>query len=447
MNLLAAGNVYIYEDRSSNLKGGAPVEAFERQLEEVYPQLERYVKYRLDGSSDAEDLLQDICLTGYLKYGQLERETAFKPWLLAIARNKCSDYFRRKGLSREVPLEQTPSADLVYGRQGWTISNPVEDTLERLSRRDEEILRLFYWKQLSQAEIARQLRIPVGTVKSRLNTARERFRRQYPYPPKGAIEMQTLPRTIPSYTIEARQEEPFSVRWEELQGWMIVPRLGQMCRWGLYESPSGKGTEYTEMKVVGKAQVHGLEGVEITACQYGAQDERGADKTERRFVAQLTDTHCRYLAESHMENGVRKCLTFLDGPEFLDSWGFGPDNCGNEINLAPRGLLRREGDIVTGSPERDALDVVGRYAVTINGKTYDTVCVMDVRCQGDAVALEQYIDAAGRTVLWRRFNRDDWAIGRFGGRPWSEQLPDNQRLHINGRCFVHWYDCISDHIL
>ena len=33
------------------------------------------------------------------------------------------------------------------------------------------------------------------------------------------------------------------------------------------------------------------------------------------------------------------------------------------------------------------------------------------------------------------------------GRPWSELLPGNERITINGATFVHWYDCITDHIL
>ena len=46
---------------------------FEERLEGVYPAVERYVKYRLEGGSDAEDLIQDICLTAYLKYDQLQK--------------------------------------------------------------------------------------------------------------------------------------------------------------------------------------------------------------------------------------------------------------------------------------------------------------------------------------------------------------------------------------
>lgn len=40
----------------------------------------------------------------------------------------------------------------------------------------------------------------------------------------------------------------------------------------------------------------------------------------------------------------------------------------------------------------------------------------------------------------------DWAIDRYK-KPWSEQLPENDRLTVNGTTYVHWYDCITDYIL
>ena len=262
--------------------------------------------------------------------------------------------------------------------------------------------------------------------------------------------MQKLPEYIPDYTIERLDAAPFCVRWEELQGWLIVPRVGQKLTWGMYDFPERKRTEYTEMEVIGKAVVHGIEGVEVVAMQFDPADyyrTGAADHVERRFVAQLTDTHTRYLAETHIEDGVRQCYTFLDGEAFLNNWGFGEDNCGNEVDLRPKGLLYRCGSSITGTTAKEIVDVVGRYRVTIGGKTYDTVCVMDISCFNDAVASEQFVDQCGRTVLWRRFNRDDWAIDRFGGKPWSEKFPDNERLTINGETYVHWYDCISDYII
>lgn len=452
MNLFKFETVYIVEIDFNKKQGGEDVDTFETHIHAVFPVLERYVKYRLNNCNDAEDVLQDICLTAFLKYDQLQKKDSFKAWILSIARNSCTDYFRKMKNRREVPLEEIPEAILVYSRRGWVISSPVEDTLERLSDRDREILNLFYWQQLTIEEISKKLGIPVGTVKSRLNTARERFKNRYPYPPeklKGDFVMKKLPEIMPYYTIKRLEEEPFSVKWEEVQGWLIVPKLGEKLCWGSYDYPERRRMDHTEMEVVGKAEIHGIEGVEIVAVQYGADahDTGVLDRVERRFVAQLTDTHCRYLAESHMEHGVRKNYTFLD-EEFLRNWGFGgEDNCGNEVNLTVKGQLQRDGNEITARQAKEVLDIAGRYAVTISGKTYDTVCVMDIEFYNEAVVSEQFVDRNGRTVLWRRFNRDDWASERFGGKLWSERLPNNEQLIINGDTYVHWYDCITDYIL
>lgn len=168
-------------------------------------------------------------------------------------------------------------------------------------------------------------------------------------------------------------EPPFPVRWEELMGWFIVPRLGEKLSWAMYDFPEKKRTELCVMEVTGRAMVHGVEGVEITAVEYDPMDCNQTDtpdRADRTLVAQLTDTHCRILAESHTEDGVKKLFTFLDGDSFLDNWGFGEDNCGNEIHLAPKGDITKSGSAVTGKDKEFLLDVVGRYKVTMGGKVY-----------------------------------------------------------------------------
>ncbi len=429
------------------------MDEFEKLLGEVRGGVERFVRYRLPSQTDADDVLQEVYLSAYHKFSGLKNQNAFKPWIISIARNKCNDYFRAKAAQMEISIEALSQQELSAGRLGISVVHTVRETLDRLGDKDKQILYLYFWKELPQTEIAKLLDIPVGTVKSRLHTAKQHFKNKYPYQtqkPKGDTTMQKLPDFIPDYTIERLDAEPFSVRWEELQGWLIVPRVGEKLTWGMYDFPERKRTEYTEMEVVGRAEVHGIEGVEVVATQFDSADyyRTGAlDWVERRFVAQLTDTHSRYLAETHMEDGVRKYYTFLDGETFLHNWGFGENNCGNEVDLRPKGLLHRVENCISGTIPREVVDVVGRYRVTIGGKSYDTVCVMDIECYNDAVASEQYVDQNGRTVLWRRFNQDDWAIERFGGKPWSEKLPDNERITINGETYVHWYDCISDYIL
>jgi hypothetical protein len=269
------------------------------------------------------------------------------------------------------------------------------------------------------------------------------------YAPKGETNMKKMPATLPAYKIERSELAPFAVRWEEIMGWFLVPKLGEKLSWAMYDFPEKKRTELCEMEVVGKAEVHGIEGVEIVAVEtdpMGCNSAGGQKKVERRFVAQLTDSHCRLLAESHEENGVKRYYTFLDGENFLANWGFGEDNCGNEIHISPKGDITREGNAIAAKEKEFLLDVVGRYNVTIGGKTYDTVCIVDCYTYIDGAMSEQYVDQNGRTILWRRFNRNDWAYSRYG-KLWTEMLPENETLTVNGETYVHWYDCITDYIL
>ena len=458
MNLLTPFSVYIGKTGFEyQQKGSEAVENFEDLLQKNRTAVERYVRFRLPSFADADDVLQEICLTAYRRFDQLKNREAFRAWILTIARNQCSDWFRRRAEVLEIPLDALEVQTIADSRLGPAENTAVLDTLARLGDKDKQILYLYFWKELPQADIAAQLQVPLGTVKSRLHTAKRNFKKYYPYPPahpsaatnKGENNMTKLPRSMPKYTITPSPLPPFSVKWEELQGWLLIPRPGEKLSWGLYEANTGLRTEYTEMQVTGKAEVHGIEGVEISAIQYDAEDyyrTGSANKMERRFIAQLTDTHCRYLAESHIENGVRKFYTFLDGDAFLNNWGFGEDNCGNETNLSKKGLLARSDNTVTGHTAREVVDVVGRYTVTIGNKTYDTICVMDIQCFNDGIASEQYLDKNGKTILWRRFNRNDWAFDRYQ-KLWADQLPGNERLTINGTTYVHWYDCITDYIL
>ena len=420
---------------------------FEKMLDAERASVERFVRFRLNSRIDADDVLQEIYLTAYQKFPQLKNTDSFKAWIVSIARNKCNDYFRRKATQLEIPIDELTENDLSDGRLGVSEIYTVRETLDLLGDKDKQILYLYFWKEMPQAEIAKRLNIPVGTVKSRLYTAKQNFKNKYPHrieQTKGDCSMKKLPEFIPEYKIESSTNVPFSVKWEELMGWFLVPKLGEELSWGMYDIPSRKCSHVYDMSVTGKAKVHGIEGVELTAREASYSDKR--EVIERAFVAQLTDTHCRYLAALRNDGDVRNYITFLDGEAFMPTWGFGEDNCGNETNLSPKGDIQKNGTVVTSTDKKFLLDIVGRYTVTINGKSYDTVCVMDIEADNCGVVSEQYLDRNGKTILWRRFNRDDWAIDRYK-KKWSEQLPENEQLIINGTVYVHWYDCITGYIL
>lgn len=370
---------------------------FEELLCQHKSVVERFVYYRLPSKADGDDVLQEVYLTAFRKFDTLKEESAFKMWLLCIARNKCSDYFRAQARRLEIPLDTMAGEISDMGHMGITETGLVRDTLRMLADKDRQILWLYYFKNKPQAEIAEILHIPLGTVKSRLHTAKQSFKEKYPYPPapKGVIVMKKFPEQMPEYKIIPSDQPPFEVKWEELMGWFLVPKLGEKLSWAMYDFPEKRRTECEEMEVVGRAEVHGIEGVEIVAVAYDpieCNSAGGQNRVERRFVAQLTDTHCQLLAESHYQNGMKHYYTFLDGEPFLNNWGFGEDNCGKEIDIRPQGDIVRNGNEVKAKDKQYLLDIVGRYTVVINGKSYDTVCVMDIETYNPGIASEQFLD-------------------------------------------------------
>ena len=426
------------------------MDEFETLLAASRTAVERWLIAHMGRRADAEDVFQDTCLAAFRGFAGLRDRAAFLPWILGIARRKCADWYRAQARNGAIPMESLP--DRPAPEPGETA---VAETLDALPERDRLMLRLFYRDMLSQKQISDRLQIPEGTVKSRMNAARARFRAAYPYPPGGETNMNalSLPAFLPEYTIAWKDEPPFAVDCEELTGWFAVPHPGEKLLWGMYDLPSRKLDVAYEMAVTGPASVHGLEGVALRAKvlppradiadgdpMKDAVAASTGGQEEWTFIAQEKDGYTRFLSAEHLEGEARTLTTFLDGGEFMANWGFGEDNCGAPVRREARGLIVRNGSAVT-SAAGACMDIVGRYALSIGGRTHDTVCAMDLGLYEEGMVSEQYLGRDGRTVLWRRFNRDDWAADRYGRR-WSELLPDNERLTINGLTYVHWYDCL-----
>lgn len=138
----------------------------------------KYIR-RVAGDDDAaRDVAQDVWLGVLRGIGRLRDGTRLRPWLFGIARRALMDRLRRQYATpadAEVDLAALP-ADVRPDDSEEEIA-AMERELGRLPVVEREVLTLFYLRELSLAEVADVLGVPVGTVKSRLFRARGQLRR------------------------------------------------------------------------------------------------------------------------------------------------------------------------------------------------------------------------------------------------------------------------------
>jgi RNA polymerase sigma factor (sigma-70 family) len=149
-------------------------------IEPQIPALRRYARALVRNTAMADDLVQD-CLERAVSHWHQRREGDPRPWLFAILHNLAVSQFRRQATrGPHIPIEATSEHDF---RQDAVQENKLmyQDVLDKLARLPEDqrsVLLLVAVEDLSYAEAAKVLNIPIGTVMSRLSRARERLQQE-----------------------------------------------------------------------------------------------------------------------------------------------------------------------------------------------------------------------------------------------------------------------------
>ena len=146
------------------------------------------VAYKFVGKHDeAEDLTQDIFLKIFKSLDTFDRRANFQTWLISISRNLCIDHYRsvrkeRKTIDRDVDAnELTPASHEISPVQALEQRDRVVLLRQALTALPETLRTAVLMRdiqELSYQEIADRLRLPEGTVKSRINRGRTELARQ-----------------------------------------------------------------------------------------------------------------------------------------------------------------------------------------------------------------------------------------------------------------------------
>jgi RNA polymerase sigma-70 factor, ECF subfamily len=146
-------------------------EAFNILVQENLKSLYIVARGMLNSEYDIEDAFQNTILKAYEKISGLKNEEFFKTWLTRILINECNNIIRKN--KKVTYIEDSQINNEVYEDKYKNID--LIRAIDSLSSDLRITMWLFYFDDMSIEEISNALKIPKGTIKSRLNRGREKI--------------------------------------------------------------------------------------------------------------------------------------------------------------------------------------------------------------------------------------------------------------------------------
>jgi RNA polymerase sigma factor (sigma-70 family) len=155
---------------------------FEQEVAEVMDFLYT-VAYRMTyNQQDAQDLVQETVMRAYRYFDHFRQGTNFKAWIATVMRNLFINEYRKKmraphrvdfeKVKQFIPAQEEKSS------QEEILNEKISYALQELPEELRAAVTLFYLEGFSYKEISQIMDIPLGTVMSRLHSARETLKKK-----------------------------------------------------------------------------------------------------------------------------------------------------------------------------------------------------------------------------------------------------------------------------
>lgn len=147
-------------------------ERVEQAWAEFGGELRGFIRSRIRDHAAAEDVLQETFLKLQKHLPAMRSSERIGPWLFQVARRAVADHFRRSRPGGALPEDLAEAVET----RGPDLSASVRRMVESLPAPYRDALLRTEWEGLSQVDLARQLRVSVSAVKSRVQRGRAQLR-------------------------------------------------------------------------------------------------------------------------------------------------------------------------------------------------------------------------------------------------------------------------------
>lgn len=163
-----------------------PVAAIELIMDTYGDEIKRLVYTYMKNFADTDDVTQEVFVTVYQKLHTFHGKSALKSWIYSIAINKCKDHLRswqnrnQRLKDKLIQFGGSPHKNNVKTPEDYVLeeskSSEMITAIMDLPLKYREVIILFYFKELTTAEMSRILHVKEATVRTRLNRGRSRLK-------------------------------------------------------------------------------------------------------------------------------------------------------------------------------------------------------------------------------------------------------------------------------
>lgn len=163
---------------------GGDARAFELLYKRWHAPLLRFSYRQMGHPESAKDVMQDAALAMAKNIHRLNDPDMFSSWAYTIVRRRCADHIKANIKDRQLKASIVEHAETAIVPETAEAMS-IRQGLAKLPETERLLLTLFYVEGLTGPELAAAMDMPLGTIKSRLFTARQHLKIIYETPSKG----------------------------------------------------------------------------------------------------------------------------------------------------------------------------------------------------------------------------------------------------------------------
>jgi len=155
---------------------------FSDYYQKTYPALQSFAQKLTKNKMDADDLVQETAIKAYRNFHRFSRDLSFKNWTFTILKNTFITKYNKRKKKGEFAVEPGKLSYLPVKNVGlddrndkWVGLKKAKAHIQNLSKKSKLPLEM-YINGYQYNEIAEELNIPIGTVKSRISFARTKLK-------------------------------------------------------------------------------------------------------------------------------------------------------------------------------------------------------------------------------------------------------------------------------